>query len=135
LLVGLLLLVGWWWWGNVGPPPEIEHRDDPSVSTKIDPPDPVSGLPWIQTAALPSEATRTIATIKADGPYPYPQDDSVFGNFEGRLPAKNSGYYREYTVPTPGNQSRGARRLVVGRGGEYYWTVDHYRSFRRIEDP
>jgi ribonuclease T1 len=81
--------------------------------------------------------------IKAGGPFPYPhKDGSVFGNFEKKLPPKARGYYREYTVPTPKRPDRGARRIVAGPGhtgdvatsGEYYYTADHYRSFRRISE-
>jgi len=81
---------------------------------------------------LPAEAHSTVALIKAGGPYPYPQDGRTFQNREKRLPAREGGYYREYTVKTPGAKDRGARRIVAGRGGEYYYTADHYRSFRRI---
>jgi ribonuclease T1 len=59
----------------------------------------------------------------------------VFGNFEEKLPARARGYYREYTVRTPGAKDRGARRIVTGRGGELYYTDDHYNSFRRIKEP
>jgi ribonuclease T1 len=59
----------------------------------------------------------------------------VFGNFEKLLPLKERGYYREYTVRTPGTKGRGARRIVAGRGGELYYTDDHYQSFERIKEP
>ena len=81
---------------------------------------------------LPPQAQRTLALIKAGGPFPHPQDGRVFANRERRLPAHGRGYYREYTVATPGLRSRGARRLIAGRDGEYYYTDDHYRTFRRI---
>ena len=81
---------------------------------------------------LPAEARETLARIKAGGPHPYPQDGKVFQNRERRLPLRERGYYREYTVKTPGAKDRGARRIVAGRGGEFYYTEDHYRSFRRI---
>jgi ribonuclease T1 len=86
----------------------------------------------IQTSALPPEARQTLALIKAGGPFPYQRDGAVFGNRESLLPKRERGYYREYTVKTPGAKDRGARRIVGGRGGEYYYTDDHYRSFRRI---
>jgi ribonuclease T1 len=86
----------------------------------------------IPAAKLPPEARETIALIKAGGPYPYPQDGRTFQNREELLPKRSRGYYREYTVKTPGAKDRGARRIVAGRGGEYYYTDDHYRSFRRI---
>jgi ribonuclease T1 len=83
---------------------------------------------------LPPEAQETLALIKAGGPFPYVQDGRVFSNREAALPARKRGYYREYTVPTPGVRSRGARRLIAGRAGEYYYTEDHYRTFRRIRE-
>ncbi len=86
----------------------------------------------ISVAALPPEAQRTLQLIKQGGPFAYERDGVVFGNFEKLLPLRERGYYREYTVKTPGISSRGARRIVVGRGGESYYTDDHYASFRRI---
>ena len=85
-----------------------------------------------KVAELPIEARQTLALIKAGGPFPYPKDGSVFGNREGLLPKRSRGYYREYTVKTPGAKDRGARRIVTGIPGEYYYTDDHYRSFKRI---
>ena len=96
--------------------------------------DPVSGLPLITTTELPAEAIDTLELIAAGGPYPYEQDDSVFMNREGILPDQPEGYYREYTVETPGSDDRGARRIVAGVPGEYYWTDDHYASFSRITE-
>ena len=81
---------------------------------------------------LPDEAKKTLALIKAGGPFPYTKDGAVFGNREGQLPKRNRGYYREYTVRTPGAKDRGARRIVAGVPGEYYYTDDHYQTFRRI---
>jgi len=86
----------------------------------------------IPVGDLPAEARATLQLIKAGGPFPYKQDGRVFGNREGRLPQKSRGYYSEYTVKTPGARDRGARRIVAGSGGEYYYTDDHYRSFKRI---
>ena len=83
---------------------------------------------------LPPEARRTLEAIKRDGPFPYSQDGKTFGNREGLLPRRPRGYYREYTVATPGARNRGARRIVAGAPGEYYYTDDHYRSFRRIRE-
>lgn len=91
-----------------------------------------SGTGEIEAAALPPEARQTIALIRKGGPYPYQKDGSVFGNREVRLPKRERGYYREYTVRTPGNRDRGARRIVAGRAGEFYYTDDHYRSFKRV---
>jgi len=84
---------------------------------------------------LPLEARETLARIEAGGPFPYARDAAVFGNRERQLPARERGYYREYTVKTPGLGGRGPRRIVAGRGGEYYYTDDHYRTFRRIIRP
>jgi len=94
--------------------------------------DPESGLAWVDLAGLPPEAADTVELIDAGGPYPYDEDDGTFGNFEGILPDQPRGYYREYTVETPGSNDRGARRIVAGSEGELYWTADHYQSFERI---
>lgn len=73
--------------------------------------------------------------IESGGPFPYPRNDGVvFGNFEGRLPKHERGYYHEYTVPTPGDKHRGTRRIVTGGAPltdppEFYYTGDHYESF------
>jgi ribonuclease T1 len=86
----------------------------------------------IALKALPPEARQTLALIKAGGPFPHSKDGSPFANRERLLPKRNGGYYREYTVKTPGARDRGARRIVSGMPGEYYYTDDHYRSFKRI---
>lgn len=91
---------------------------------------------------LPPEAATTLTLIQRGGPFPYQRDGAVFHNREQHLPRQPRGYYREYTVPTPGARDRGARRIVAGSGprrdvrtsGEYYYTDDHYQSFRRIEE-
>ncbi len=92
-------------------------------------------IPEVAASELPEEARQTIALIRKGGPFPYERDGIVFGNFEKLLPLKERGYYREYTVRTPGAKGRGARRIVAGRGGELYYTDDHYQSFRRIREP
>ena len=95
--------------------------------------DAASGLPVVRLAALPPEAGRTVELIDAGGPFPEPDHDGgTFGNREELLPDQPMGYYREYTVPTPGVDHRGARRIVAGDGEELYWTDDHYSSFSRI---
>jgi len=86
----------------------------------------------IESASLPPEARETIALIRKGGPFPYERDGAVFGNRERRLPARERGWYHEYTVRTPGARDRGARRIVAGRDGTLYYTGDHYRSFRRV---
>ena len=88
----------------------------------------------VSLANLPPEARQTLALIKAGGPFPYSRDGVVFGNFEKRLPLRERGYYREYTVKTPWRRDRGPRRIVAGHPDEYYYTDDHYRSFRRIRE-
>jgi ribonuclease T1 len=89
----------------------------------------------IEVAALPAQARETIVLIRQGGPFPHERDGAVFGNFEKRLPPQSRGYYREYTVRTPGVKNRGARRIVAGRGGEFYYTDDHYNSFKRVKEP
>ena len=92
-------------------------------------------VPEVAASELPAEARATIERIRKGGPFPYRRDGIVFGNFEERLPARARGYYREFTVRTPGAKDRGARRIVAGKGGELYYTDDHYMSFRRIKEP
>ena len=86
----------------------------------------------IPAAQLPAEARETLRLIRSGGPFPYSKDGIVFGNRERLLPRKPHGYYREYTVRTPGARDRGARRIISGQAGEQYYTDDHYRSFKRI---
>lgn len=91
----------------------------------------------VTLATLPDEAQRTYRLIQAGGPFPYPKDGIVFGNRERQLPARARGYYREYTVKTPGSHNRGARRIVCGGAPPAtpeacYYTADHYTSFRHI---
>jgi ribonuclease T1 len=95
--------------------------------------DNTSGLPTVNLADLPVEAAQVVALIDADGPFPFRQDGAVFRNREGILPDRPIGHYHEYTVPTPGSDDRGARRIVTGADGEMYWTADHYDSFAWIE--
>ena len=98
-------------------------------------------FPWEERSApvgtvteteLPREARETLALIHRGGPFPYARDGVVFSNREGLLPRAPKGTYREYTVKTPGSRDRGARRIVHSRTGEFFYTADHYRSFRRI---
>jgi len=91
----------------------------------------------IAVAALPAEGRATYALILRGGPFPYAKDGSTFGNRERLLPAKPRGYYREYTVPTPGLKHRGARRIVCGAAPQRppeacYYSADHYQSFRQV---
>ena len=93
----------------------------------------------VAVADLADEARRTLALIREGGPYPYEKDGTVFGNYERKLPRQRRGYYTEYTVRTPQVRSRGARRIIAGgrdgRPTEFYYTDDHYQTFRRIEFP
>ena len=94
-----------------------------------------SGDASVAAASLPPEARETLRLIDRGGPYPYRRDGVMFKNLEQRLPLKQRGYYREYTVPTPGSRDRGARRIITGEQppAVFYYTDDHYRSFRRIK--
>jgi ribonuclease T1 len=84
---------------------------------------------------LPIEARATLEAIARGGPFEHSQDGVVFGNYEGLLPQQPRGYYHEYTVETPGARTRGARRIITGGTPPvvWYYTDDHYRSFRRFE--
>ena len=86
----------------------------------------------VEVRKLPREARETLVLIRSNGPFPYQQDGRTFGNREKQLPPRPRGYYREYTVKTPGARDRGPRRIVAGADGEYYYTDDHYRTFHRI---
>lgn len=88
----------------------------------------------VSIGELPSQARATLRLIERGGPFPQRRDGVVFGNHERRLPIKPRGTYREYTVPTPGQRGRGARRIIAGETSEYYYTDDHYQSFRRIRE-
>jgi ribonuclease T1 len=98
---------------------------------------PATANDSVALAELPREAQKTEQLIRAGGPFPYAKDGTAFGNRERLLPRRARGYYREYTVPTPGTRNRGARRIVCG-GAEVrqpeacYYTDDHYANFRRI---
>ena len=88
----------------------------------------------VAVTELPSEARDTLRLIKQGGPFPYPRDGVVFGNFEKHLPQQPRGYYHEYTVKTPGARNRGARRIVCGIPVECYYSGDHYRTFQHIKE-
>ena len=98
---------------------------------------PVEGLGSVALSVLPPEAQQTQRLILAGGPFPYAKDGGVFGNFERVLPRRERGFYREYTVPTPGSRDRGARRIVCGGNppthpDACFYTADHYASFKHI---
>ena len=127
LLVAAAVLVGWLVTSGGQDAPEPARPDTGTSET-----DPASGLPVVRLADLPPEAASTLELIDAGGPFPEERDGVTFENREELLPDQPRGYYSEYTVPTPGSDDRGARRIVVGEGGELYWTADHYSSFSRI---
>lgn len=89
----------------------------------------------VPVTLLPLEARTTLRLIDAGGPFPYRRDGIEFQNRERLLPEQPRGYYREYTVPTPGSKDRGARRIITGGKPPlvFYYTSDHYKSFRRIQ--
>ncbi|HEV7450580.1 MAG TPA: ribonuclease domain-containing protein [Pseudonocardiaceae bacterium] len=131
-LIGLLVLVAGGWFGQQA------LRDPPGAgSPSADRPAVVASAAGLQVRALsqlPPQAAEVWQLVQRGGPFPYRQDGAVFGNREGRLPKRQSGFYREYTVPTPGESDRGARRLITGRPvtsdtAELYYTGDHYESF------
>ncbi len=97
---------------------------------------PESATPTLSVAELPPQAARTYDLIRRGGPFEHEKDGVVFGNRERLLPLQKRGYYREYTVPTPGSRSRGTRRIVCGGPARApdvcYYTGDHYASFGRI---
>lgn len=125
-LVAALLVLGALWWGGADEQPAPGVGDGASAVDD-------SGIPYVQLEDLPPEAAEMVALIDAGGPYEHAgKDGSTFGNYEGHLPQRQRGYYREYTVDTPGLSHRGARRIVTGDDGEFYWTADHYASFERI---
>jgi ribonuclease T1 len=92
-----------------------------------------SSYEQVPLGSLPPEATDTAELIEQGGPYPYPQDGTVFQNRENLLPDCETGYYHEYTVETPGSPDRGARRIVTGEQDEHFYTDDHYASFVLVD--
>ena len=95
--------------------------------------EPESGLRVVTLSTLPREAQQTLALIEAGGPFPYSQDGATFGNYQRVLPAHARGWYREYTVVTPGERDRGPRRVVTGDDDRVvFYTADHYATFVRV---
>jgi ribonuclease T1 len=140
-LAALLVLVvvgALWLWENRSPgvtPPADQPsavRTDGTAPEKRSV-DPETGLAVVPLEDLPPEAEETVELIEDGGPFPYDRDGVTFENREGILPDRERGYYEEYTVPTPGEDDRGARRIVTGDDDEYFWTPDHYESFVVIE--
>lgn len=108
----------------------------PATETPANPPRAgPAGIPAINYDELPREALETLILIGEGGPFPFDRDGITFQNREGILPDKPRGYYSEYTVITPGASTRGARRIVAGEDGEFYYTDDHYESFSWIVLP
>lgn len=133
--LAIVVLIGLWAWNQYG------HRAPAPVSGPVAiaddaraPTEPSRGEA-AYPAFLPAEAHDMLRRIAAGGPFEHRQDGATFQNRERRLPAQPRGYYREYTVETPGSDDRGARRIVTGGDppSEYYYTDDHYRSFRRFD--
>ena len=120
--------------GSAGDAPPARSLASPLPSLSRTPArDPETGLTVVELASLPRQAQQTIALIERGGPFPYAKDGAVFGNRERLLPRQPSGYYREYTVTTPGSDDRGARRIVTGdQDRTFFYTGDHYASFVRI---
>lgn len=114
------------------PTPTPRPRRTPAATPTRSGPQRIDGLVVVYVDQLPREARTTLRLIEEDGPFPYSKDGAVFQNREGILPSRPRGYYREYTVITPGESDRGARRIVAGEEGELYYTDDHYDSFQRI---
>lgn len=112
--------------------PVAEHRREPPRPAPSAEPTRDTDEPGIRTAQLPAEARETLRLIASDGPFPFDRDGIEFRNQEGLLPKRGRGYYREYTVVTPGERTRGARRIVTGERGEQYYSDDHYQSFSKI---
>jgi ribonuclease T1 len=122
--IALLMLLAWGGagqWSPDGAAPAEDAR--PSITAPAN------------HAGLPPEAEVVIRRIQNGQPHPYPQDGSTFFNREQRLPQRPRGFYREYTVVTPGLHHRGARRIVTGGSPptHWYYTDDHYDSFRHFE--
>ncbi|MFW2381703.1 MAG: ribonuclease domain-containing protein [Acidimicrobiales bacterium] len=156
MLVGLAIFAAGYWVGTSGGDETIDagggtFQNEPAQgqttpsSTTIDTgssvsetteleasPPQFSDLPPILVTELPIEAFDTLDLIASGGPYPFDRDGLTFQNREGLLPDQPRGHYQEFTVVTPGEPTRGARRIVAGADGELYYTADHYSSFREI---
>ena len=146
-LLAALVLLGLWFWTRQIDNGEL-HAPVPATSSQdaaplalppvTPPPAPASGTAANYPAFLPVEAHDVLQRIARGGPFEYRQDGGVFQNRERLLPSQPRGYYREYTVETPGSPDRGPRRIVTGGNPpvEYFYTDDHYRSFQRFQiDP
>jgi len=136
VVVVIALITAWTQSGGSDHPSAVDSGRTPSAAAASSTGRPATDpeLPPISVAELPSQARRELDLIDAGGPFRYPgKDGSTFLNNEGILPDQPRGYYREYTVDTPGSEDRGARRIITGKNGEFYYTDDHYESFSQIE--
>lgn len=62
-----------------------------------------------------AEVQKTLERIKNSDEY-YNKDGAIFLNRERKLPIKKDReYYSEWTVKTPGEKTRGTKRIVVGK--------------------
>lgn len=104
----------------------------PVDAGRLAPAQPTTDLRTMTVAMLPKQGVDTLRLIADGGPYPYSKDGSTFSNREGLLPRQASGFYREFTVVTPGSDDRGARRIIAGQDGSRFYTSDHYASFREV---
>lgn len=104
------------------------EQQNPSPTTSVSARSDVVAL-----SGLPKQAADTVRLIQRGGPFPFAHDGIVYQNLEHNLPAKPRGYYHEYTVVTPGSDDRGARRIITGKNGEWFYTADHYASFVRVD--
>lgn len=116
------------------------HGPGPATPAPSATASPIPGRPapgaqaTVALSTLPSQVAATVRLVESGGPFPYPRNDGVvFHNAERHLPRERDGYYHEYTVPTPGSPDRGARRLITGAPGEYWYTADHYDTFVRVD--
>ncbi|MGH3763541.1 MAG: ribonuclease domain-containing protein [Pseudonocardiaceae bacterium] len=126
-LIGLLVLVVGGWLGRHALSSQPVNDRPAAVAPAA------AGLAVRPLSQLPPQAAQVWQLIQHGGPFPYRQDGTVFGNRERRLPTQQSGFYREYTVPTPGAHDRGPRRLITGGNTELYYTGDHYVSFISVD--
>ncbi|MFF4103905.1 ribonuclease domain-containing protein [Streptomyces sp. NPDC001903] len=118
--------------GQSAAPSGSASASAPGPAASAPPPAWAKGMATVRADALPAQAREVLVLIDRGGPYAYRQDGTVFGNFEKVLPRQKRGYYHEFTVKTPGERDRGARRIVTGEGGEFYYTDDHYDTFKAV---
>lgn len=130
IAVLLAILALWWWQGGTQ-----QQESLPQVASQQTSPTSPSPREATLPDFLPSEAHQTLDLILRGGPFPHRQDGAIFGNREKHLPSQPRGHYREYTVRTPGERDRGARRIITGGDPprEFWYTADHYQTFRRFE--